>query len=206
MNEPEMSNRVIAICGDSGSGKTTLSKLLEGKLGNCTILECDRYHKWERGSYHYRYLTPLHPRANEIEMMISDVERLRRGETVHRRDYNHSDGKFTDPESIEPKDNIIVSGLHTLKVDYDISIYVDTEKNLKYVWKINRDFKERGYDVDDIIKKVKDRQIEFNNHILPQKYKSDIIVKYYWDKQIKKQIIVNNKVDITKQILEAISE
>ena len=50
-----------------------------------------------------------------------------------------------------------------------------------------RDFKERGYDVDDIIKKVKDRQIEFNNHIL-QKYKSDIIVKYYWDKQIKNKL------------------
>ena len=30
--------------------------------------------------------------------------------------------------------------------------------------------------------------------------------EFFWDKQIKKQITVNNKVDITKEILEAINE
>lgn len=206
MNEPEILNKVIAICGDSGSGKTTLSKLLENKLENCTILECDRYHKWERGNYHYRYMTPLHPSANELAMMNSDVERLKCGKSITRRNYDHSNGKFTEPELIEPKSYIIVSGLHALKVDYDISIYVDTEKNLKYLWKINRDFKERGYDVSDIIKRVEDREIEFNNHILPQKDKSDIVLKYYWDQQTKKEITINKHTEIETEILEIINE
>jgi len=38
----------FAICGDSGSGKSTLSNILQEYFSNSFVLECDRYHKWER--------------------------------------------------------------------------------------------------------------------------------------------------------------
>ena len=51
---------VFAICGDSGSGKSTLSNLLKISFTDSFLLECDRYHKWERGDINYdKYRTKL---------------------------------------------------------------------------------------------------------------------------------------------------
>lgn len=154
-------NTVIAICGDSGSGKTTLSNFLCEHLVNCVVLECDRYHRWERGDFHWKYLSPLNILSNDTDSMIKDVELLKRGEAVKQRDYDHSNGKFTEPELIEPQDYILVVGLHSIKVNADVNIFLDTQQDLKYIWKINRDFKERGHSVDSIIDSIKNREIDF---------------------------------------------
>ena len=55
---------VFAICGDSGSGKSTLSKLLKNCFSDSFSLECDRYHKWERGDSNWTDVTHLDPKAN----------------------------------------------------------------------------------------------------------------------------------------------
>jgi len=57
---------VFAICGDSGSGKTTLGNLLKKYFSNSILLECDRYHKWERNNENWENYTHLNPNANFI--------------------------------------------------------------------------------------------------------------------------------------------
>lgn len=176
---------VFSIAGDSGSGKTTLANTLKKYFSNSFLLECDRYHKWERGDKNWGRYTHLNPDANLITKMSSDIFDLKIGKEIYHVDYDHSTGKFTDKQIIEPADNIIVCGLHSLysKNDniYDLKIYIDTEKNLKNYWKINRDTNERGYTLEKSLQQIESRKDDYYKFIYPQREKSDVIINFYYD-------------------------
>jgi uridine kinase len=174
----------IAITGDSGSGKTTISQILKELFNNSFLLECDRYHKWERGNDNWKTITHLNPSANYITKMEQDVFNLKIGNDIYQVDYNHSTGKFTDVELIESNDNIIVCGLHSLYLPDNIinlKIYMDTDKNLRIPWKIKRDVVKRGYTIDKIVEQINLREDDFLKFIYPQKFNADIIINFYTD-------------------------
>jgi uridine kinase len=175
----------IAITGDSGSGKTTVSTILKELFQNSFLLECDRYHKWERGSVNWSNYTHLNPEANYLTKMQQDVFDLKIGNTIFQVDYDHSTGKFTDKTTIESAENIIVCGLHSLYLSdstIDIKIYMDTDENLRIPWKIKRDTEKRGYSIDKIMDQIKLRETDFKKFIYPQKKAADIIINLYTDK------------------------
>ena len=175
----------ISITGDSGSGKTTLSNSLKDLFNNSFLLECDRYHKWERGDSNWEKYTHLNPEANYITKMTNDVFDLKIGINIFQVDYDHNTGKFTDIKLIESSDNIIICGLHCLYLPDNIvnlKIYIDTDNNLRIPWKIQRDVKKRGYTVEKILSQIQSREPDFLKYIYPQKEKADIIVKIYTDK------------------------
>ena len=176
---------VFAIAGDSGSGKTTLANILKQYFSNSIMLECDRYHKWERGDENWKKLTHLNPEANYITKMNDDIFDLKIGKDIYQVDYNHKDGKFTEKEHIESSDNIIVCGLHSLYVEnetiYNLKIFIDTNKDLKNKWKIQRDVVERGYDIKKVLKQIEDRESDYLTYIYPQREKSDIVINFFND-------------------------
>ena len=149
---------VFAICGDSGSGKTTIGELLKNYFSNSFMLECDRYHKWERGDDNWKSVTHLNPDANYISKMNEDIFDLKIGKSIYQVDYDHHTGRFTEKEKIETSDNIIICGLHSLYSEneklYDLKIFMDTDDNLKYKWKIKRDMSKRGYTFEKIMKQI----------------------------------------------------
>jgi uridine kinase len=174
----------IAITGDSGSGKTMISNIIREMFSNSFVMECDRYHKWERGDKNWNDYTHLNPEANYITKMTTDVFDLKLGNSIYQIDYDHETGKFTDKKCIESKDNIIVCGLHSLYLPKDIvnlKIYMDTDNNLRIPWKIKRDITKRGYTMDEIIAQLKDREDDFYKYIHPQKATADIIINFYTD-------------------------
>jgi len=174
----------IAISGDSGSGKTTLSNLISNVYTNSILLECDRYHKWERGNKNWNNYTHLNPEANYITKMQDDVFDLKLGNNIYQVDYNHSTGKFTSKTQIESKDNVIVCGLHSLYLSNDISdlkIYMDTQEDLRIFWKIKRDIIKRGYTKEKVYEQILSRKADFEKYILPQKQEADIIINIYSD-------------------------
>lgn len=176
----------IAITGDSGSGKTTISNILKDILKDSFLLECDRYHKWERHDKNWQNYTHLNPEANYITKMCDDVFDLKIGNEIYQIDYDHASGNFTDKQLIEPKDNIIICGLHCLYMPENIinlKIYMDTDDNLRIPWKINRDVKKRGYSIEKIHNQIKEREHDYFKYIKPQKEKADVIVRFYTDVQ-----------------------
>lgn len=180
---------IFAICGDSGSGKSTLSNLLKNYYNDSFTLECDRYHKWERGDENWETFTHLNPNANYIEKMKEDVFSLKVGKEIYQVDYDHSTGRFTEKKQINPSSNLIVCGLHTIYDDkinsiYDIKIFMDPQKELKYKWKIIRDVKDRGYTIDKVLENIKKREKDFQEFIYPQKNNSDLVVHFYSDDTI----------------------
>jgi len=178
----------IAITGDSGSGKTTVSTILKGLFQNSFLLECDRYHKWERNNENWSTYTHLNPEANYLTKMQQDVFDLKIGNKIFQVDYDHTTGKFTDKNTIESTENIIVCGLHSLYLSdaaIDIKIYMDTDNNLRIPWKIKRDVNKRGYSIDKILEQINVRIDDFKKYIYPQKNDADIIINLYTDKPFK---------------------
>lgn len=176
----------IAISGDSGTGKTTISNILTDLFNDSFILECDRYHKWERNDENWKKYTHLNPEANYITKMSNDVFDLKIGKNVYQVNYDHCNGKFTNKEKIESTDNIIVCGLHCLYLPENVinlKIYMDTDDNLRIPWKIKRDIEKRGYTIEKILEQISSRKNDFQKYILPQKEKADIIINFYTDKK-----------------------
>lgn len=173
---------VFAICGDSGSGKSTLSNLLKNGYSDSFMLECDRYHKWERHNENWEAMTHLNPEANYITKMEEDIFNLKLGNEIYQVDYDHHSGKFTEKQLINPSDNLIVCGLHSLYGDnnlYDIKIFMDTDDLLKKKWKIKRDVVERGYTIEKVLTNIEKRQNDFKEYITPQKENADLIIRFF---------------------------
>lgn len=196
---------VFAISGDSGSGKSTLGSLLKQYFSNSFLLECDRYHKWERNDNHWKEYTHLNPNANYISKMNEDIFNLKIKNDVYQVDYDHSTGTFKDSEKLDKSDNIIVCGLHSLYGNnnhiYDLTIYMDTDEQLKTKWKIERDIKKRGYTQEKILEQINRRKVDYKLYIEPQKYNADIIVNFFMDnKKLKLRVYINKLHDI-KHIL-----
>lgn len=198
---------IIAIAGDSGSGKTTLSqivKLLFEK--DASILETDRYHKWERGDENYQKFTHLNPYANHLEKMNEDIYQLKIGSNIYQVDYDHSSGKFTQKQKIENTKNVIVCGLHTLYQQHmnellNLKIYLDTDRELIKKWKINRDVIERGYSLEKVLKQIELRENDYNAYILYQKKNADIIIHFYeLNEKIECNFIIQNDMIKNKMI------
>lgn len=175
----------IAISGDSGTGKTTIANILTDLFSDSFILECDRYHKWERNNENWKKYTHLNLEANYITKMSNDVFDLKIGKNIYQVNYDHNNGKFTNKELIESSDNIIVCGLHCLYLPENIvnlKIYMDTDENLRIPWKIKRDVEKRGYTIEKILQQINFRKCDFQKYILPQKEKADIIINFFTDK------------------------
>jgi uridine kinase len=204
---------VFAICGDSGSGKSTLSKILKNIFFDSFTLECDRYHKWERHNENWETLTHLNPDANFLTKMSEDIFDLKLGREIYQVDYNHESGSFTEKQLINPSNNLIVCGLHSLydknsSFVYDLKIFMDTDEQLKKKWKIKRDKEERGHSVEKILNSIKKRESDFKTYILPQKENADIVIRFFTDEEvdfnnlekkesIKLDLSINKNFDIT---------
>lgn len=179
-----MENKLISICGPSGVGKTTLSKIIAVCLGfeDTIIVSGDDAHKWERTNENWKFITHLNPKANNLDRELEHIKSLKKQNKVSRSLYDHKTGKFTKPQLIRPKKNIIYEGLLSMYEGLaklsDISFYIDVEDSIKNEWKILRDSKKRGYTIDQIVKAIENRKIDEKQFIKPQKQVCDVIIKF----------------------------
>jgi len=178
-------NLVIGVGGDSGAGKSILLNNLHNLLGVKLLqLEGDGEHKWERGDENWNKFTHLDPKANYIHKQSEVIFSLKHNETVFRREYEHSNGKFSKSKKVIPKEFIVIAGLHPfylpkLRRNIDLKIYIDTDETLRRHWKIIRDTKKRGYSVQKILEQIESRVEDAEKFIYPQKEFADMIIKYY---------------------------
>lgn len=175
---------LVGIAGDSGSGKSTFVKTLSNLLGEKNVREIcfDDYHSLDRQERQAVGITPLHPRANNLGLAIEHMWILKQGKKILKPVYDHSTGKFGEPEWVFPVPYIICEGLHTfyfsvLASIYDLKIYYDTDLELKIIWKIQRDVIERGYFAEKVIEEIRERQKDIRNFVEPQSQYADILLK-----------------------------
>jgi len=174
---------IVGIAGDSGAGKSTYVQNLASLLGpeQVTVIGLDDYHTLDRAQRKLLGITPLNPKANDLGLLIDHAWQLRRGERIVKPVYDHSTGTFGQPEVVEPREFVILEGLHALFLEMlrqalDLKIYFDTHLELKLRWKIARDVTDRGHTREAVLKEIEQRQPDIRAFIEPQKKFADLIV------------------------------
>lgn len=178
---------VIGIGGDSGSGKSRLKHCLRDLLGSqCTEIEGDGDHRWERGDHHWKEMTHLDPKANFLHRQVQDLVRLKQWKSVIRTEYDHHTGHFSKPIKLTPSSYVILSGLHPfylpiMRRQIDLKIYMEPQESLRCLWKVKRDTTTRGYAADAVLRQMDDRQGDSKKFIHPQKMFADLVIQFFSD-------------------------
>lgn len=176
---------MLAIAGDSASGKTTLTKGLTQALGEdrCLSICVDDYHKFDRAERKKLPFTPLHPDCNYIDIVEQHLQLLALGRPILKPVYDHATGTFTRPEYVEPKEFVIVEGLHPLatkltRACFDVTVFLDPPEDIRHKWKIDRDCGKRGYMPEQVVADLERREPESALFIRPQRRFADIVVRF----------------------------
>lgn len=175
---------VFGIAGDSGSGKTTISKGIRRILGEDMVssFSMDDYHSLDRKQRKERNITPLHPDANHLDLLADHLEALRRGERIDKPVYDHSIGAISGTVPFGPAPVVIVEGLHPfytqrLRQAIDFKIFVDPSRSVKRLWKVRRDVGDRGYQPEQVMAEILQREPDYKLFIDIQKIYAEMVVK-----------------------------
>jgi uridine kinase len=178
---------VIGVAGGSGSGKTTVVRRIIEALGDARVpvLEHDRYYRdrndlrlEERAALNYD-----HPDSLETDLMVRHVNDLREGRAIEAPVYDFARHARKDAtEAIEPGRAMIVEGIliytdSALRKLMDVKVFVDTDDDIRFIRRLQRDIAERGRTVQSVIEQylgtVKPMHLEF---VEPSKRYADIII------------------------------
>jgi uridine kinase len=177
---------IIGIAGGTGSGKTTLVNKLKSVLGDEVVTLChDYYYKAhddlvleERKRLNYD-----HPNAFDTDMMIRDIQYLKKGKSINRPVYDFVEHtRSQECVYVEPKKVIIVEGIlifenRDLLDELDIKVFVDTDADVRIIRRIVRDVKERGRSLDSVINQYLNTvKLMHDEFVEPSKRKADIII------------------------------
>jgi len=186
-----MSSRItpltIGIAGGTGSGKTTVANVILEKVGRDRIayLPHDAYYR-DLGDLPYDQKAAMnfdHPDSLETELMIKHILELKKANAVEIPVYDFSTHSRTSKTiRVEPHAVIIVEGI-LLFVDkqlrdlLDIKIFVDTDADIRFIRRLQRDITERGRTTDMVVQQylstVRPMHLEF---VEPSKRYANIII------------------------------
>jgi len=187
-NKRDINKRLlIGIAGGSGSGKTLVAQnlLKDMRSQKVAFVQQDSYYK-DRS-----YLTPKereninfdHPDAVDSDLLIQQMRQLLRGQTILQPIYDfkqHIRQKETKP--VGPCSIIILEGIlilyyPELRELMDIKVFVDTDSDIRFIRRLNRDIQERGRTMESVIKQYEETVRPMHQEFVePTKQFADIII------------------------------
>jgi uridine kinase len=178
---------VIGVAGGTGSGKTTIVRKIVDALDSqdIVVLQHDSYYR-DRS-----HITPEqrilinydHPEALETDLLIHHLEQLIANEPTEIPVYDFAT-HIRRPETItvKPANVMIVEGIlifvdPKLRSQMAIKIYVDTDDDIRFIRRMERDIHERGRSLESVVRQyltsVKPMHLEF---VEPSKRYADIVI------------------------------
>lgn len=184
---PMITPLVIAIAGGSGSGKTTVATEILKRVGSHRIayLPHDAYYR------NLKDLPPAqrelvnfdHPNSLETSLMIEHIRKLKNWEAIELPVYDFTTHTRTNRTiHIEPQRVILVEGIlifaePALRELFDVKIFVDTDPDLRFIRRLERDIRERGRTTESVIRQylntVRPMHMDF---VEPSKRYADVII------------------------------
>lgn len=178
---------VIGIAGGSGSGKTTVAQVILQRVGpdRIAFIQHDAYYKDLSG------LPPAqraevnfdHPNSLETELMIEHVTQLKNGASVEVPIYDFATHSRTEQTyTVKSRGVILIEGIlifvePALRDLCDLKIYVDTDSDIRFIRRLQRDISERGRTADSVVKQymstVRPMHLEF---VEQSKRYADVII------------------------------
>jgi uridine kinase len=178
---------VIGIAGGSGSGKTTLANLILERIGEDSIayLPHDAYYK-DLSALPQNQRVAInfdHPDSLDTDLLIQHIKDLKSAKVVDLPIYDFKTHSRTQETiRIEPRPVIMVEGIlifadAILRQLLDVKIFVDTDSDIRFIRRLERDIQERGRTTEMVIRQylatVRPMHLEF---VEPSKRYADVIV------------------------------
>jgi uridine kinase len=178
---------VIGIAGGTGSGKTTVAQAILERVGRDRIafLPHDAYYR-EQG-----HLSPEersrvnfdHPDSLESDLLVQHIQMLKRGESVNVPVYDFTrhtrtgQTRLVEPHRVVLVDGILIFYEPDLRRLFDVKIFVDTDADIRFIRRLQRDIIERGRTTDSVVRQyletVRPMHLEF---VEPSKRYADVII------------------------------
>ncbi len=195
---------VIGITGGSGSGKTTVSRELVRRLtadgSSAILLQQDSYYiNQSEKPMSERILTNYdHPDAFETDLFVSDLRRLSRHESINKPIYDYEQyTRSQEVESVGPADVVIVDGVllfndARVRDLLDMKIFVDTDDDIRFLRRLERDIEERGRTVHGVIEQyLATVKPMYHQFVEPTKRYANIIVPEGGENLVAIDMLVN---------------
>ena len=178
---------VIGVAGGTGSGKTTVAEKILHRVGaeHVAYIPHDAYYRElghlppdERAKVNFD-----HPDSLETSLLIEHLRALRAGQVVEIPIYDFTKHMRTEEtRRVEPAPVILVEGIlifvePKLRALLDVKLYVDTNADVRFIRRLQRDIQERGRSVESVCKQylstVRPMHQEF---VEPSKRYADVII------------------------------
>lgn len=179
---------IIAIAGGTASGKTTVAnEVIEAtrNIGKVLVIRLDDYYKKhdeytleERAKLNYD-----HPDSIDWDLLFSHLSLLKEGKGIDKPIYDFAiHNRKKETTHVSSANVIILEGILTLTEKRvrdiaDVKLYVDTDDDLRFIRRLERDIKERGRTLESVIDQyqttVRPMHIQF---VEPSKRYADIII------------------------------
>ncbi len=178
---------VIGVAGGTGSGKTTVANEILHRVGaehvayiphDAYYRELGRLPREERARVNFD-----HPNSLETELLIEQLRALRLGQAIEIPIYDFTTHMRTqETRRVEPAPVILVEGIlifvePELRELLDVKLYVDTDADVRFIRRLQRDVHERGRSVESVCEQylttVRPMHMEF---VEPSKRHADVII------------------------------
>ena len=152
---------VVGVAGGTGSGKTTVAAEILRRAGtdHISFIQHDAYYKdlsdlpmAQRAMQNFD-----HPDALDNELLIVHLQQLKAGRPIQLPVYDFTTHSRTNRTvTVEPFPVILVEGIlifadEELRQLMDVRIYVDTDADIRFIRRLQRDIAERGRTMESVI-------------------------------------------------------
>ena len=124
-----------------------------------------------------------HPDSLETSLLIEHVRQLKAGQPIELPIYDFKTHSRTskvipvDPQPVILVDGILIFAEPELRKMFDVKIFVDTDADIRFIRRLQRDITERGRTVNSVIvqyqKTVRPMHMDF---VEPSKRYADVII------------------------------
>jgi len=178
---------IVGVAGGTGSGKTTVSEAILDRVGRDRIayIQHDSYYRdlAHLSAERRRLVNFDHPDSLESELLVEHLQQLCAGQAVPIPVYDFTTHmRRSETHTVLPHRVILVEGIlifadRALREMMDVKIYVDTDADIRFIRRLQRDIAERGRTMESVIQQYQDTvrpmHLEF---VEPSKRYADVII------------------------------